>query len=136
MGGYFDAVPVAAPVAIPAEAPSASRALLWFSSSSNGTKYMIPPFKTKRRKRAVTALQSATRSIAKMLAPLRDFHDTSEEVREGSTLVVFRRHDMQASTKPTTAAQCDDGAPASEEPAQVKINSQLVDYATPVRTPQ
>tara|TARA_B100000795_G_scaffold332_1_gene216 strand:- start:353 stop:457 length:105 start_codon:yes stop_codon:yes gene_type:complete len=29
-----------------------------------------------------------------------------------------------------------DGAPASEKPAQVKINSQLVDYATPVRTPQ
>ncbi len=41
---------------------------------------------------------------------------------------------MQANTKPTTA-QCDDGAPASEEPAQVKINNQQ-DYATPVCTPQ
>ena len=39
---------------------------------------------------------------------------------------------MQANTKPTA----DDGAPVSEEPAQMKINNQLVDYNTPVRTPQ
>ena len=38
---------------------------------------------------------------------------------------------MQANTKPTTASG--DGAPGSEDPAQVKINSQLVDCATPVR---
>ena len=37
---------------------------------------------------------------------------------------------MQANTKPTA----DDGAPVSEDPAQMKINSQLVDYSTPVRT--
>eukprot|EP00964_Phaeocystis_antarctica_P161408 scaffold133345_cov60-Phaeocystis_antarctica.AAC.1 len=36
--------------------------------------------------------------------------------------------------KPTTS-QCDDGAPASEESAQMKINKQL-NYATPVCTPQ
>ena len=40
---------------------------------------------------------------------------------------------MQTKTKHTTAPG--DGAP-SEEPAQMKINIQLVDYATPVRTPQ
>ena len=39
---------------------------------------------------------------------------------------------MQANTKPTA----DDGALVSEEPAQMKINNQLVDYNTPVRTPQ
>ena len=37
---------------------------------------------------------------------------------------------MQANTKPTA----DDGALVSEEPAQMKINNQLVDYSTPVRT--
>eukprot|EP00964_Phaeocystis_antarctica_P133905 scaffold98145_cov63-Phaeocystis_antarctica.AAC.1 len=40
---------------------------------------------------------------------------------------------MQANTEPTTAPS-DDGAPASEESAQMKINKQL-NYATPVRTP-
>ena len=48
----------------PRRGDAAARARRWFSSASNGTKYMIPPFKTKRKKRAVTALQSATRSIA------------------------------------------------------------------------
>ena len=37
---------------------------------------------------------------------------------------------MQANTKPRTAPG--DSAPVSEESAQMKINSQLVDYATPV----
>ena len=42
---------------------------------------------------------------------------------------------MHANTKPTTAPG-DDGAPASEESAQMKINNQLLlDYKTPVRTP-
>jgi len=42
---------------------------------------------------------------------------------------------MPANTKPTTAP-ADDGAPVSEEPAQMRINNQLVHYNTPVRTPQ
>ena len=45
-----------------------------------------------------------------------------------------KRTSMQANTKPTTAPS-DDGDPASEESAQMKINKQL-NYATPVRTPQ
>ena len=44
-----------------------------------------------------------------------------------------KRTSMQANTEPTTAPS-NDGAPASEESAQMKINKQL-NYATPVRTP-
>eukprot|EP00964_Phaeocystis_antarctica_P161413 scaffold133348_cov80-Phaeocystis_antarctica.AAC.1 len=45
------------------------------------------------------------------------------------------QEDMQATTKRTTAP-ADDGAPVSEEPAEMKINKQLGFYNTPVRTPQ
>ena len=87
--------------------------------------------RTKGAQRACCRLRIFIESTVTIFADQNQF--VRSLARGASTLNLGR--DMHANTKPTTAPG-DDGAPASEESAQMKINNQLLlDYKTPVRTP-
>ena len=87
--------------------------------------------RTKGAQRACCRLRIFIESTVTIFADQNQF--VRSLARGASTRNLGR--DMHANTKPTTAPG-DDGAPASEESAQMKINNQLLlDYKTPVRTP-